>query len=197
MKINNFKVVFISLVLSMSSFANAGLISQTDNADGTNFFDDIVFNSFDTDLGTLTNVILDLSASLTVYIVDPSKKCNESLDCEGNHRLTINNEQSFDGFSLTDIEFVSNSQVDDGVFVNLAVSTLSYNFENLEGFVNGSSPRLSVEFIQGPYGNTDYSNQLSLATLTYQYNAVPEPSILVIFVLGIFSLVSRRFKKLS
>ncbi len=192
------------LLVGLAPAALAGQISQTTVLNSTNFFDTISFNLFNPLLGTLTGVTLDASASITVYDEDSSNLCTSIQDCDGDITLQGEGTGGLSSFLDSDAAFVSNQEVDQGVFVNLSYSALGVSFGNLGDFTApGANPGIqnSVFLVpagSGTFTSFQFSNEAGSVTLTYDFEdgaSVPEPSILGLLGLGLLGLGMTRSRR--
>jgi hypothetical protein len=181
------KAAIVSIVLTVSSFANAGLItlsvSGTDVNDSSNYylanitFDDSIagesgsntilgitdfqmrtFGAFETTFGFED---IDRFSWYYLYSNDlGSPRVYEGLSNRAYFAIGVSND---DGYSMTNTNYISQ-----GLYLN--------------------NSQL-VRYLNDPIG--------SRTAVLEPSTAVPEPSTLAIFALGLMGLASRRFKKQS
>ena len=199
------KATFAGLILSVSGFANAGLITHEGN-DWT--------ESLTPPFGTLTTSVddffIDYGVDYTfgnsegVFSDPPNALCgiNASGVCD---LLTAVDGQIVD-LGTTNQSFTSFISVTAG---NAAQGTLlleifDISMNLLDTVVNGSSGTSSFSLDRGGVfdiaffrvsGNDTWG--LTAVSIESPMSEVPEPSTLAIFALGIMGLASRRFKKES
>jgi hypothetical protein len=199
MKFYVLKAAFAGLVLSVSGFANAGIIElnwdttlSSTNIVGTTSGDNVSlvfrFNSLTNDLSNLVlnqNNFLDYS----FYLNDGRFMTFDLLESGSLLFYGSNNFFSFDALgSLVGVQ--SFYIYDNSVMSNIAgVNGIGNGMYN-----NGRNCTLC--------GSTSFSvnnvaSGLSASSWTVNHAQVPEPSTLAIFALGMIGLASRRFKKQS
>jgi hypothetical protein len=198
MKFKFLKAACAGLILSVSAFSNAGLItfngtasdgdytslpgSYTEagftltNNSGSNYFVD---NDFSTNLNSWDDDVLEFN-SLTSSQATLTADGNINFDFSSAFLGSFNSAASltFEGF------FAGGGSITQTLSLGLNTRAL-FNFT---GFNNLSSLVISAP-TDGFYALMD--------DLTVSASSVPEPSTLAIFALGIIGLASRRFKKKS
>jgi hypothetical protein len=175
MKFQFLRATFIGLVLSISGFANAGLIGSTVTV--TNTYNSSIYDG-PTDVLVQSGIVSELTEFGDLWDININ---DDSIDMVCNYTqcddlvgfdeylfegLTWGGANFFTGFSMT-----TNTT---GLIVNALMPT-------------STSLSLSMELDSMPIGSVihiDFQESVS----------VPEPSILTIFALGIMGLASRRFK---
>ena len=187
------KAAVAGLVLSVSGFANAGLIEYT--------YDGPIGNDVDTNPASLFEItitdnyiISDLNVQFELF--DSSDLFWTDLD------LTISN-----GFttvilaSAQNILFGSdglfNVTFDDEALNNLSTGNSVGSYKSLESLSAFDGQNITGTWTLSIFD--DYqpgeNNNLISYSITATTTSVPEPSTLAIFALGIMGLASRRFKK--
>jgi hypothetical protein len=198
MKFKFLKAACAGLILSVSAFSNAGLItfngtasdgdytslpgSYTEagftltNNSGSNYFVD---NDFSTNLNSWDDDVLEFN-SLTSSQATLTADGNINFDFSSAFLGSFNSAASltFEGF------FAGGGSITQTFSLGLNTRAL-FNFT---GFNNLSSLVISAP-TDGMFALMD--------DLTVSASSVPEPSTLAIFALGIIGLASRRFKKKS
>jgi hypothetical protein len=198
MKFKFLKAACAGLILSVSAFSNAGLItfngtasdgdytslpgSYTEagftltNNSGSNYFVD---NDFSTNLNSWDDDVLEFN-SLTSSQATLTADGNINFDFSSAFLGSFNSAASltFEGF------FAGGGSITQTFSLGLNTRAL-FNFT---GFNNLSSLVISAP-TDGMFALMD--------DLTVSASSVPEPSTLAIFALGIIGLASRRFKKQS
>jgi hypothetical protein len=190
MNIKMLKAAVAGLVLSVSGFANAGLITtiELDTATtGLNYNFDTVVWEWSTAISagtTNTSDIVNLSMALyfgsNVVFQDVIIQNSIAQNHVGYPRVLGDIDWSFDFSSMTLIDFDNY-----GPYANL----------------NGQNPYTTMN-VYGDNGifratpSSDYTSNYVTTNFTQStVNSVPEPSTLAIFALGLMGLASRRFKK--
>ncbi|NEP03404.1 MAG: PEP-CTERM sorting domain-containing protein [Okeania sp. SIO2G4] len=171
----------------------------------SNFSNPISFDGFDSSVGNLTGVSLDYNFSATGSAFDSAQLCTSIQDCEGSFVLSLLGDGAFAGLSDIDSVFVSNSQVDDGVSVNLSI--IDWQVFDTSAFVDVASVGdVVVEFFaDGDLGNDSFAG-LNLSevsgevTLKYEFEEVskstPEPtSMLGLLAIGTIGATSLKRKQ--
>lgn len=187
------KTAFASLILLMSGFVNAGLISFDGSIDDDTEVDHWSFSVINS--GTFTFDVLAYEDDGNDFFANGVD--NDQLDSyiylfagNANGALIGSDDDGGDGSdgSLSSVDLDSLMSFDLNVGTYLFVIG-SYNLSEIEAR-NGFNSDNSGD----PAGQ--YSVTVSSATGTAQINSVPEPSTLAIFALGVMGLAARRFKKL-
>lgn len=179
-----------------TSVANAAFITQTFTKDSTNFFQSTEFELFDTSLGTLTDVSVDIDLSLDVFDFDSSGLCTAFGDCAGDITLSVDGANGLSELSFSDAQSVSDEEVDEGVTVGLSILASSISLFNFSDFVVPAElPSLDISvFLAGnSFEPFEFLNESGEVSLTYEYEAaaVSAPSTFAIFSLGIIGLLFR------
>lgn len=202
------KTAFIGLVLSVSSFANAGLVI---NGDIYNFDADTDGNADDL---LISQITFDVTAG-TQLLIDSLVWESTGVDLNGDGELT-----GFDNYMRLYSGATSLTSNDDAPLgndgsVHSYDSQIAYFFDTAGSFMVtvGQLSYTAEEGLQGYDANRAYSDyngideikhgdwQLTFSTTSgsvsniQHANDIPEPSTLAIFALGIMGLVSRKFKK--
>ena len=182
MNIKMLKAAFAGLVLSVSGFANAGLITQTQTQ--TIDFEDFSFsfNVNDWVMGSESTLLLEVKSD---FSVDASFEYFE-LIVEG-----ISLGDWFNGNSDSKTSFEDTNTLINTYNFNTA-DTNNYLSDNVFAFDVNLSDEVHVQ-----WGSQDGTPPYVMATYTYDSVGVPEPTTLAIFALGLIGLASRRFKKQS
>jgi MSHA biogenesis protein MshQ len=195
---NFVKVFFVGIILSITGFANAGVITGKLNVDNQNW----VY------LSTDDNLQGDFLSSGTNWTV--TDYFNGNLTAGTDYFLHVKAEDvggiaGFLGeFSLTGNDHVfSNGLVE--ILTNTTdwnVSTTGWNNYVAATMVNGTNGVLpwgtrpainqNAAWIWSSNAHNDNNTYFSLAITATN---VPEPSTMLVFVLGMIALVSRQFKK--
>jgi len=164
------KAALAGLVLSVSGFANAGLI---------------LHNSGTATTFTLSN-FNEVTFSFSSEFVDTISLANFGGGYIHTHAgtLTQSTIDIFDGTNWLNV-FTSSIAVSQANLSTIYTSPITFTGLNISGL------RLSSTIFQ----NQSYHNVNSSMSYTLSGTAVPEPSTLAIFALGIIGLASRRFKK--
>ena len=186
------KAILASFILSVSGFANAGLLSFSDGTGQVS----ITFN--------ILNSQITANNSILIYPNDTSALLGFTV----NYNLISGPTGFFSGGSgLSDITGNQNA-----VGIQLDSSSLITGIFDVVVSGGGGSecgPCQALNFGVGanilhwnePNRGTLRINNIALGTFTFNSNiniaTVPEPSTLVILALGIMGLASRRFKKQS
>jgi hypothetical protein len=207
MKFEFLKAAIISLVLSVSGFANAGLINNLNNNLGSSIVTDSLNNveylRFDTaglrgSLATVQNLMSDSSSSLFgFHIASASENAAFMQAAFG---------LSFNPAIANDVK-----NTDTSGFLSVMGDGYIWNSNNIwlhENGVVGNNNSLAFSFTSDfeSVSNNIWMNNWSgnnnnwvggMSFLAVRNTSVPEPSTLAIFALGMISLASRRFKKQS
>lgn len=190
MKIKMLKAALVGLVLSVSSFANAGLITET--TEQTVNFQDFSFNWGVADWLTSTSATLTIEIQGDLGYFDASIGESFELILEsfnlGTHGLF---NSGLNGWT----ELTPNAGID-AWHVTRDFSLTSTQMASL---LNDNLFQLDINLNQGvhvSFGILNNINPFVKASLRYSTGtSVPEPTTLAIFALGIMGLASRRFKK--
>jgi hypothetical protein len=191
-----------------SGTAYAGLITQAVNLNGTNINNNINFLGFNSDLGLLEKVWFEFDYELTTEATIGFTCILDFDECIANQsfrsseqgttpKFNIRNQLSKSIVKDTDIYILSG----DGIYEksNL-INYLDTNVTVLNSYyVNWHHKGYSGE-AEGFSSVRVLDSSFYRLTLNYEYEervAVPEPSTLAIFALGMIGLASRRFKKQS
>jgi hypothetical protein len=194
MNIKMLKAALAGLVLSVSGFANAGLITQEieQAVDGENF--QFNFDVLDYQIGT--------SSVLSITVV------GDFAMGDGNVPQTDEFWSLFiEGSNFSDI-LPNTAGVYNLITTGTNTTQFSFNFsfdstetsallaDNLLSFIVDFSDGVNFDLAGLGF---PYSNQLGASGVTSSYSytstSVPEPSTLAIFALSIMGLASRRFNK--
>jgi len=189
MNIKMLKAAVAGLILSASGFANAGLINLTGTIDD---LDDYIITEF------------EITAAGTVRGWTDSFNDFENFDpivslwaSDGSWILTNDDNSS--------INPATQSYYDSGFESFLAAGTYYFTVSSFNSFplttenLFSGSPFDGVAESQKTFYETNYPNMGMDYSIWFDgadsARAVPEPSTLAIFALGIMGLASRRFKK--
>lgn len=196
MNIKMLKAALASLVLSVSGFANAGLIDQS-NINGSGGV--CGYNSIQCEW------IQEIEVGISGQLLSIDFKINSSATQDG--FLNIYDSWSNTASLLGTINYTGLT-LDNNNWFNIDVSSLNLSFEIGDFFAVGIANNLglsgdsSAQYTQGNLalryinGNfRDYSDWDLHFVTHVEPQSVPEPSTLAIFALGIMGLASRRFKK--
>jgi len=183
MKLRILKAALAGIILSVSGFANAGLILSdfSENGDTSITFDLT---------GTISTINSSENYLLILGFLDGTNITNLHVSSSWVNNLlgtpgSVMNEYS--GFVDSNIIWNYNSTLG----LNAAIgNTVDMTF-TLFGNFNSAN----LELLSGSFGYNNIQNIRASYTFGNNYNAVPEPSTLAIFALGIMGLASRRFKK--
>jgi hypothetical protein len=189
MNIKMLKSAFVGLVLSVSGFANAGLITLNGSIDDHTEVDHWSFSV--TSSGTFIFDVLAREAGNDFFANGVS---NDQLDSY--IYLFANDANGVFKGSDDDGGLGSDGSVhgyDSFMTVDLTVGT--YLFAIGDHFLSESEARVGLNADNAGSTVGRYSVSISSTTGVAQINSVPEPSTLAIFALGIMGLASRRFKK--
>lgn len=188
MNISMLKAAIVGLVLSVSGFANAGLI-----------FTDVSYDA--------SSITFTVEGDLSGY-ASPAENNSFGIEYYGDiwagpnaYATNTWSTSIFDSFTIStsgntglwngindSSPYTWSSYTGDltGAVVSKKTITLSLSSARLN--INATNPKF--DFIWGWAGNDDQ------VTVLHTYSTqVPEPSTLAIFALGIMGLASRRFKK--
>ncbi|MDO6446499.1 PEP-CTERM sorting domain-containing protein [Colwellia sp. 1_MG-2023] len=203
------KATLAGLILSLSGYASAGIITFNDRITFENYLSSFQTDGFDNFVTGTTQISLvrndfTINSSNTTYQADENycNGYNDSLSftCNNDYlwnyatssssTILLNNSFNAIGFDFTQVHYSSTIQnlnvIYEGVtYLNTAASEQWGFF----GIVDTSKDIASLQFNHNPtYMGMDN-------VTTGAYSQVPEPSTLAIFALGIIGLASRRFKK--
>ncbi|WP_232769057.1 PEP-CTERM sorting domain-containing protein [Colwellia sp. Bg11-28] len=194
MNMKMLKAALAGLVLSVSSFANAGVIPLGNLEDGT-VFSGTVIGDDDSFIASLGDYWTFNGAAGDIIDIDINRT-EASPDLIAT--LFFGDVTGLDVDSLSPDGLINGLLVSNGVFGPLTVIDTQDDTEN--------------DSFGGPFGDPRFNLSLSstgtytllVATLsapgsyeisTTGITSVPEPSTLAIFALGIMGLAARRFKK--
>ena len=192
MNIKMLKAALAGLVLSVSGFANAGLIAQEieQTIDGQNFI--FTLNADDYQVGTSSLLTIDVQGDFNSGI--GSLEHIEAIIIEG---------VNYGSFEHTSTE--SYNVVQGPSLFNAYRFSLDFTFDSATTnlFLNDDILDISIYFagkVNEQYGwwtavNGERSGPPPYAAVSFAYSQVPEPSTLAIFALGIIGLATRRFLK--
>jgi hypothetical protein len=187
MYMKKFKAIIAGLVLSISGFVNAGVMTYngpTGTSVDTNpssLFEIVITDDY---LIQDLNVQIELSDSGTLFWTDLDLSLSNGFTTVI-MALSQNNDSSgifdviFDDEALTSLPTTSN-----------AVGSFQ-SFQNLSAFDGQSTAGTWTLSILDDYIPDENNELVSYSIIT----AVPEPSSLAIFALGVMGLAARRFKK--
>lgn len=206
MNLKMLKAAVAVLVLSISSFANAGLITTTfasNNRYAGNMFDLTTFNNYLIITGADLNLDSQGSnAIISVYtrVGGYSGFENSSLGwtLQGQESVLSMGTGNASFFDFTD--FILNANTLYAIYFSVSDYALSDVLMNYtEGNQSFSNSDLQLDLGIGK-GNDDFTGEVFdprswNGTLYYNTTSVTEPSTLAIFAFGIIGLASRRFKK--
>tara|TARA_R110001583_G_scaffold195495_2_gene374263 strand:- start:654 stop:1211 length:558 start_codon:yes stop_codon:yes gene_type:complete len=184
MNVKMLKAVVAGLVLSVSGFANAGLIFS----DNTN-----ITTSGQSDIASFSSIGFEDYTNI-IFSVDARGDFGENESNEYIEFLIdgVNfGQYTWDTFGVTSSTGSSNiSSIDKLISFSFNISALQW-----ANFISDDS--VQVTWNNGS-GVGDWSNNY-IGYVNYEINGVasqvPEPTTLAIFALGIMGLASRRFKK--
>ncbi|MCJ8296407.1 MAG: PEP-CTERM sorting domain-containing protein [Colwellia sp.] len=200
MNIKMLKAAFAGLVLSVSGFANAGLIID---------FSDSGSDTIITFSGTFDYTGLNVASTENAYWGTGSQAIGSDQDIirVGSGAVTWGNNGGTTHFELFEAIFsnqvLSNFSGDAFGFWNM-VGGGEGNYYRPTSYVSGDSLFSTGTFIGLNVAGLGVNNTGTWKTLSNQETIsitvngatqVPEPTTLAIFALGIFGLASRRFKK--
>ncbi|MFT6992556.1 MAG: hypothetical protein ACJASL_004556 [Paraglaciecola sp.] len=208
MNIKMLKMAFAGLVLSVSGFANAGLITTTfaggNEGDG-NMFDVEIFDSSIMINSFYINTFPSVGTQF-IYLYTRSGTYdgfqNNGLGWNLMGSAIVNNASGNTPvlFDIGDFLLQSNSIT--GFFITGDISNGSLAYSDGSMTVNDSYMEIrsglrgGISFAGGNhFAGTVYTPRTWNGTINY--TNVPEPSTLAIFALGLMGLASRRFKKQS
>jgi len=201
-----FKAVIAGLVLSVSGFVNAGIITTLYNENNGGSNGGSVY--FDLTVG-------DMDLSITGFEIN-----TEEFNFFDNFEVWLLTDTTSQGneSSLSWLQVATGSGTGAGLN-NATTVTLSNSFflnsNTLYGFSLVAGSNIGHDYTNGNGGNQNYANtdlSLSMGSATntpfsssvfsprvwngsIQYNVIPEPSTIAIFALAIMGLTARRFKK--
>ena len=186
MKFKMLKATVAGLILSVSGFANAGLITETQEQ--TVDFQDFTFNFNVNDwaLGAVSSLLLEVQGDFSPNF--PTEYF--TLLVEGNN---------YGNWSRDNSATTSIFSSDTATLIN----SFSFNTADTSSFLSNNVFSFNVNFsdeVHKGWGNIGYGAAAApYVKATFRYNsvAVPEPSTLAIFALGMIGLASRRFNKQS
>lgn len=202
------KTAFIGFVLSLSTAANAGLISTLYNSNNGGDAGGAVY--FDVNVGTANLSItgFDINAGSTSYFDDFEVWLLSGLTSQGNETFLAWNKVATGSGTGAGENFATT--------VSLS-NAFTLNANSLYGFALVAGSNFSHEYTNGDGSNQIYANAdiaLSFGSATnspftggvfqprvwngaihYNVSQVPEPTTLMIFALGVLGLASRRAKK--
>jgi hypothetical protein len=208
MNIKMLKATLVGLVLSVSGFANAGLIAvtsptsfSTGGADGTWGWEfttsqDISvysFGAFDNNSdGLLADIdvgLWDNSGTLLATSTISNGTSNTLLAGYRWNDLT----SEVDLFAGSTYRIAAFLTLDDAIFIGSG-----HTFNPIISHTGNAVYNLGGTGLSYP-SNTSSSNQVKYLNASFQFTTVqvPEPSTLAIFGLALMGLASRRFKKQS
>jgi hypothetical protein len=215
MRIKMLKAAVVGLVLSVSGFANAGLILHTDRTSwesGVGVYNTVDFNEYTSDISFEDN-LLSIGHGMSIItsgtpvsgrnILDTSPFAfARTIDGTPDIMPDVNSTSTFSIFfdTLTTGWGADFRWMDAGTTIELYNGTtlltsyidLGNSSSQFIGFeLTGSDALNRINFVRTSTGN----DNIVLDNLSVTANAVPEPSTLAIFALAIMGLASRRFKK--
>ena len=171
------KVSFVGLVLSLSGFANAGLIS--DELDFARYWEGNPVGQQSAVVGAgieFSEDFLNLDVSDSTVLFD----WLSSVEYDTGTPLQY--------YRIWNMDWVGQSNI---------ITSIDVNFANISGF---SASRVSFgdDYIEVAVGGLDMNSESFLSIeLNSTLTSVPEPSTIAIFALGIMGLALRRFKQHS
>jgi hypothetical protein len=197
MNIKMLKAAVAGLVLSVSGFANAGMIVFTDEASwlaATSSVTTIDFNTGSDQVGrgsnyTESGVTFSADSVYSIYDIDYDASYHDTgyLDMEGsNLGMDFGSDITALGFYFG--AFYDNEvsmTFDNGQVFNLSAPTSQYSFFGLVSDDSFNSVTMNTANAFTAFDNVSFGDAAE----------VPEPSTLAIFALGVLGLASRRFKK--
>jgi hypothetical protein len=197
------KMAFASLVLGVSSFANAGLITTTyagGNAnegvmfDITTFDNDINVTGIDLNFDDIGATTIEVYSRLGSYEGFEGSSIGWAL--MSSTILASTNARGTPTFlDLTDFALSANTTY--GIYFYSTNHAVDLEYTNGANTYSNSD----VSIVAG-VGINDFFDGVNRprtwnGTVFYDVNEVPEPSTLAIFALGLMGLASRRFMKKS
>jgi len=177
------KAAVVGLVLSVSGFANAGLISASDTY---NEFGSLSTsqNGFTWQFSNLPPAASDLTFLFSWERMDFSAGEYMDIFLEGTLLGRIG------GGTSTSCLAANGGSFNSDCFGTINFETPSLNYLD-DGVLNLVANQTGVNSSGGVHTDSPYG----FVSARVSYNAVPEPSTLAIFALGIMGLAARRFKK--
>jgi hypothetical protein len=204
MKFKFLKTTFFGLVLSVSGFANAGLITDLSEKDWLAVGDSLI--TYDSSTGLEW---LDLSVTRGNSILQTEQ---ESFYGSFRWATSTEIEALFDNV-IGGVGFRSSANLDDVALGNEFLNLFSRSTNNFAQGVSRGSPvptlgyglgyvstRTSSVTVNDPGSNCCWDetiNRLNVGSWLVRRADIPEPSTLAIFAFGMIGLASRRFKKQS
>ncbi|GAA5134494.1 PEP-CTERM sorting domain-containing protein [Thalassotalea piscium] len=189
MNLKMLKAAIAGLVLSVSGFANAGLITET--TEQTIDYQDFSFNWGVSDWLANTDATLTIEVQADLGYSDPSAGENFDIILEsinlGTHGLF---ESGLNGWT--------NLSATSGINAWHVARDFNLTSSQMALLLSDNLFQLDINFNQGVdtfYGKLNNISPFVKVSLDYASTSVPEPSTLVIFALGMMGLASRRFKK--
>ncbi|MCP4989531.1 MAG: PEP-CTERM sorting domain-containing protein [Colwellia sp.] len=221
----NLKITIVGLVLSVSGYANAGLIANggfdsnglenwTTANSGLSIDNNIVFVLEDGPTGKYANSghshhsservifqdflvpIMDINSAN--FSFDFFSSNSEALDSSSyNNVVTPGNIFRIDIVNAVEDVFATASLFD--LFVDLGglsnFAAITYNDSSLTTFLNAHSGETLRLRIANDETTMPWDTGVDNISLDVRTSAIPEPSTLAIFALGMIGLASRRLKK--
>jgi hypothetical protein len=226
MTIKMLKAALVGLVLSVSGFANAGIITS----DYLNVNDGLLTQDANNnlewlDVSLFTGMNLSTKTELTPYINDGFRLATASELLGLYVSSGVDNVISYENGIRTHLYGTDNSEFYN-VLTTAGKSNLTSLFHMLRGDTNAyvgnswihgilvdennngnhylgrlrigvTTSAAHVNTNSDIWGTSNVSNGAVGAYMVREINSVPEPSTLAIFALGMIGLASRRFKKQS
>ncbi len=197
------KAALVGLVLSVSGFANAGLITTTFNDDNSfagNMFNVTTFNNSllltgaDINLDDIgSNALISVYSRVGGYVGFE----NNASDWLLQGQTTVNSNGAGVGTFFDFNDFTLNANTLYGLYFTVSdYATSAVSMLYTDGNNSYANSDLQLDLGIGR-GNDDFIGKIFTprtwnGTLHYSSVDVPEPSTLVIFALGIMGLVARR-----